>query len=52
MDYFLIKQYEESKYNAEIKFDFLKRKEIWKEEEPLFFSQNNTEEKRNYSLDG
>ncbi len=45
MDYFLIKQYEESKYNAEIKFDFLKRKEIWKEEEPLFFSQNNTEEK-------
>ncbi len=32
MDYFLIKQYEESKYNAEIKFDFLKRKEIWKEE--------------------
>ena len=45
MDYFLIKQYEESKYNAEIKFDFLKRKEIWREEEPLFFSQNNTEEK-------
>lgn len=45
MDYFLMKQYEEIKYNAEIKFDFLKRKEIWREEEPLFFSQNNTEEK-------
>ena len=45
MDYFLIKQYKEIKYNTEIKFDFLKRKEIWKEQEPLFFSLNNTEEK-------
>ena len=33
MDYFLIKQYKEIKYNTEIKFDFLKRKEIWKEQE-------------------